>query len=188
MAYDYSPSYLSRHAETVDQIRQLWNGTIEELKKQVEGHEEVRALRYIVRNIISSLELNLPEDFKDAGRQLRTWVTREGDYWVLHVGRPTFKLPGGPGFRSKLGLQAAMSSASREQPEQDYGKIVNPNASDWHSFQMWVASKIPDHSVKVLRAEFGRPIEKLEAFAGIESLGWKASLLSPTTLKLERQG
>lgn len=186
--YDLSKEYLVANAKTVAQLHELWNGKTPEFTFKTPDARELRGIRYKLNNLIASMEENVV-DYRGIRQKLRTWTTRDGDFWVLHVGpNPPKNISGRVGPKDHtLQAMATSTTVASEGSERTFNKVV-ADLDSWQGFQLWAAGMLDYKEVTVLKAEFKTPISSLEAFNGLKEIGWEPSVVSPTTIKLERKG
>lgn len=189
MAYVMDPEYLKANAGTVANLHEVMHTPGTEFTYRTDSHRELRAVRYKVNNLLACMAEVQPQFYAELRKEIRTWTTRDGDFWVFHVGRPPAKLSGSIGLRSKLTKEsvADQSPLMRESGERTYSKVLKAEIAEWQSFQLWVGGQTENKMVKVLKAEVGFTVTNLEAFKGFEAIGWTVSMDGPTTLRLTRR-
>lgn len=189
MGYDYSLGFLEKHKATVKQLVELAvSGEV--IETPFESYVEMQATRLTVQNVLTSLSVNYPEQFKEMRKHVRTWQRRSEDgMWYLCVGAPKHKIRGAvPEVPPVLATrQQGYAGPPRVQQPADvrFDKLIEDEES-WNAFMMHVAKLSTEEVTRTITAEFLDAPDNLAAFDVFRAIGWVPEMASPTTLLLRR--
>lgn len=186
MGYDYSKQFLAEHAVTVQQLTELAN-TDDVAVMTYADPKELNRARLIVSNILASLALNYPDQYKGLRERIRTWTEfdKAKEVWCLFVGNPRHKITGRrPGLLPGQRHIAAYGPAGQSgAPEELWSKPIS-NKEEFEEFVRFVAGL--SAGTQRVRAELADPPDNENFLRVFQSIGWQPSMQGPTTIALKR--
>lgn len=185
MGYDYSKRFLSENAETMNQLTELYNsqGVI---GIPFTDPQQLNVVRYKVSNVLASMALNFPDQFKDLRDKVRTWTSWDPskEQWTLYIGAPRHKISGRkPGLLPPAPV-AYGPPAQTGAPVERWSKLIDDQDS-YEAFVKWVATVGP--ATVRIEAELADPPDNVEFLEVFRAVGWTPELEGPTTIVLKRR-
>lgn len=205
MSYNYSKDYLKSHDGLVKSLVQCAE---EGGKWEVvfEDGSELRRVQYLVNNLLASMEMNYPDQFKGIRQKVRTWTQLlEDGRWKLFVGRPDHSIRGGKpknlptaapmlqrSNTSYVPKMPALETLDRSNVE-NIGPVAQPNITFSGQSSIFpiieYLTKVQDSIQRVVLYATGNwesSFNNLNSM--IAGLGWKAVVDGSDSLHLERTG
>lgn len=185
MGYDYTRKFLDENAETINQLTELYNSN-GVVAIEFAEQDAMNRQRQKISNVLASLALHYPAQFKDLRERVRTWSLYHPDKstWILYVGSPRHKVAGRkPGLLPTTVHERYGPAAQTGRAEEIYSKLIG-NAEEYAVFARWVAA-LPA-GVQEVRAELVEPPDNDEFLNPFRSIGWKTGMEGPTTIVLSK--
>lgn len=141
--------------------------------------------RLTISNVLRSLAVNMPDQYLDMRRAIRTWTTRDETGWNLHFGVATSRMIGRrPGFSTTTSGWIGNETNPTLPDQYAHTEII----SDVDSFQRFAGKvlELPP-ATNQATAEFADVLENLEPFEAMFGDHWNIEAVGPTTLQLTRK-
>lgn len=185
MGYDYTRKFLEENAETVNQLTELYNSA-GVVAISFADQAAMNRQRQKISNVLASLALNFPAQYKDLRDRVRTWslYNTGKEEWILYVGSPRHKIAGRkPGLIPSGVMERYGPAGQTGREDETYGKLIQ-TAEEYAEFARWVVSLPP--GTREVRAELIEPPDNDEFLNPFKAIGWTTAMDGPTTIVLTK--